>query len=359
MKVSLGLPAAFAFFCFGTTVVFAQGVENIPEVEGAADTWTWRLPQAMERAFSIRSVSRTGDTVVFEVVKHAPSGTVTEFKLGIGQMPVDSNPHNCRPKPGAAEVPITFKGEAFERIVPPTTEEAPFDTPEDPVTPLRIQPMGAAYVFVGKFTAQQASGRFYLNGRVEQCVTAFVAKMKKASTGKTITWVPKANNPYHSRFFGDVTPTALPRFDVTQVYQAQFRVFQMQGGEKVHVAVVAIDRPGISVQDVPRKFLGEDVDADDELLLDVSFATYFFEDCDAAGFALLPTHRVDWKFSAMLKAAANFMQGSKGKSIKDNDTTIVKDPPVGTDSPWGQSSLNDPGSQGWSPTPGSWVKTQN
>ncbi|MBI2901853.1 MAG: hypothetical protein HYY17_16840 [Planctomycetes bacterium] len=336
----------------------AQGVETIPEIEGTPDAWTWTLPPPMAKASNIQSVSRTGSDVVFKVVTNAPNKTVKQFNLGIGQMPVDSSVHNCRPKPGAGEVAISFKGEAFERIVPPTTEQPPLATPEDPVTPLRIQPMGSAYIFVGKFTAQQASGRFYLNGRVEQCITEFVAKMKKGA--KTITWKPKAHAPYHSKFFGDVEPTSLPRFDVNQVYRAQVRVFQKQGEEKVHVAVVAIDTPGITVQDANRFYLGEKVETGDELALDASFATYFFEDCDAAGFALLPTHRIDWRISATFTAAAKFMQDSKGKSIRDSDTTIVKDPPVGTNSPWGQSSLNDPGSQGWEPKgAGSWEKTEN
>jgi hypothetical protein len=351
----------FAIFLTLSTELLAQGSKplkagKLDEVEGTATKYTYAIPKNIGGDFQFTRVQRDGDTITFEFTTNSnvDPNEVKKFKLAKADGPVPTSEHECRPVAGADKMKTTFQGEAFERIIPPTTEDAPGATPADPVAPLQITAKGGTFrLFVGKFTLQQASGRFYVNGEVHQVVTSFESKLKQNSTGKTFTWTARARAEYEDPVEKKkVTPTKMPRFDVKRTYPLQFRVFRIEGETKLYEAVVAIDTPGIFVPSNPKAYFGIRIEPDDEMTFDASFSTYFWEDCEADGTLSLATHRVDWKVHAELKHGNPAFFNSKGKSTKDNTTKVHADPGTGAGTPYRNAETNDPGrDNGWSPTP--------
>lgn len=355
-KHTVWLPVIFLTFA---SQAWGQGgkplkAATLDEVEGTETKYSYAIPKNIGGDFQFTRVERDGNSVIFEFTTNAnlDPNVVKKFKLEKVDGPVDTDEHECRPAPNEAKVKTKFQGEAFERIMPPDTEDVPAATPVAPVPALKITTKAGTFrLFVGKFTLQQASGRFYLNGEVHQVVTAFKSTLKHG--GKTFTWTAKARPEYEdAETKVKVTPTKMPRFDVKRTYPLQFRVFKKDGEKKTHVAVVAIDTPGILVPSNPKAFYGIKIDAGDEMTFEAEFSTYFWEDCEADGTLTLPTHRVDWKVKAELKHADPLFVQSKGTSTKDGTTKIHKDPATGNGTPYKGAETNDPGrDNGWSPDP--------
>lgn len=155
-----------------------------------------------------------------------------------------------------------------------------------------------------------------------------------------------------------VKPDPIPRFDVKRTYPFQFRVFGEEGDKKIHVAIVAADTPGLFLLSKPKVFMDVGtMQQDDEAILDLSFFTYFWEDCEADGNLTLATHRIDWTVHAEWKLAVLF-PNSKGKATKDSGTTIFPDPPIAEGTSYHKAGINDPGvDSGFTPVPGQLIRT--
>lgn len=335
----------FLWIFSASGLVYAQ----IDEVEGSADQWEWKTPAFIKNQSKAQRVVRNGNNVSMDLLVNEQTQTVKTLKLArIDQAADTAAAHDCSIKRNQPKVALQFTPETFERIVPPSDEDPPATTPAAQVDALVLtERNGNQIFFFGKLTVQQVSGRSYLNGEVHQVFTKLVTTMKKDD--KTFTWTPQASPKYQN-----ITPTSVPRFDGQMVYSAQFRVVTGKGDDKRHLAVVAIDLPGIRLGSLRAQYIDEAVSTKNEITFEVEFQAYFFVDCDADGTPELPTHRIDWKMKAQLKTGDTHpFQGLKGKSEKDDTTKANKNPDhTGPDSSHKKADDNDPGPQGWDPFQG-------
>ncbi|MBI2898783.1 MAG: hypothetical protein HYY17_01220 [Planctomycetes bacterium] len=251
--------------------------DKVGEVEGTAIQYKWDVPPETGSGIQWKTVERNGDTVTVTFITdaNAKPNVETDFSLSKVDGVVATANHKCRTSAKGPKADIKFQGEAFERIMPPSTPQAPIATPDQPVSPFApILPSGHFKHFVGKFVLQEASGRFYLNGEVHQVVTHWKSTLKKAAPAKKFTWTPKAGPEYQDPVTKTkVTPAPLPRFDIKRTYPNQFRVFTEvltpQGKQKIYVAVVSVDTPGIILTSDKKVFFDAGLlEPNDELTLE-------------------------------------------------------------------------------------------
>jgi hypothetical protein len=330
--------------------------QEIDEIESNDPTkWEYKVP---EKFANFTKVTRDGQTVTFTMTTNAQPRVpvVKDFKLGVVTIPDDKKTakDNCVPDKNKPAIELEFLAEAFERIIPPTDEDPPAATPAAPVAPLMLTEKGGNIImFWGKMTLQEASGRRYWNGEVHQVITESKATLER--DGKTTTYTPKARAPY-----GQVTPTALPRFDAQRIYKAQFRIKEKESG--IHRAIVAYDLPGLRLETAPGGgnpgFIDTNLATEDKFTFKASFSTFFWEDCALVGKASLATHRIDWTVEVTeVKLGEMFITDGKGKSVKDSATAVTPKPPTNDGSVYGKAKVNDPGeNDGWDARTGGYDK---
>ncbi len=344
---------------------------GVPEIEAEVSEWTYASPEDIALGTRVITVSRLGDTVKFEMLTNAKTKLMKSFKLK-SVTPADCK-HNCRTEAGKDPAEITFKGEAFERITPPTDEDPVDATPTDFLAPLDlIDESGGGHTLVwGKMFVAEGSGRVYLNGEVRQVISETKATLKRSTEAKTKVWTPKAHvgkvtyvNPDTGTEETREVPTALPRFDGAKTYGDRSADKKSNGGQfrirskksKLQEAVVSWDFPGLKLDISNKKdFLGEAITINTLFSFRAVFSTYLFEDCEANGTPSLATHRIDWVVAASAATGDPMTVALGLSSLKDLDnqapTKVEGCPKFGkvglTFTPYLGADANDPKDGGW------------